>query len=104
MAFFCDCEGVLGGVILSDSEFVIAEAEWGSGLGPKSAGNGERSGGISIGLSELEDLAVCGLVSIGFVTGVGLLGSGDATAGPDFCVFVGEGLTSADSDLRGPSL
>ena len=83
MAFFCDCEGVLGGVILSDSDFVIAEAEWCSGLGPKSAGNGERSGGRSIGLSELEDLNVCCLVSIGFVRGVDFFGSGDATAGPD---------------------
>jgi hypothetical protein len=71
-------------VILLDSDFVIAEAEWCSGLGPKSAGNGERSGGRSIGLSELEDLEVCGLVSIGLMTGVDFLGSGDATAGPVF--------------------
>jgi hypothetical protein len=96
-------EGVLGGVVLSESGFfAIAEAECLSGLGSRSAGNGDRSGGRSKGFSELEveDLEACALVSMGFVGGA-FLGCGDAAVCEDgLCDLEGDDLIpEAASDL-----
>ena len=76
---------------LSESDFLEAMTVGsGSGFGPRSAGSGERSGGRSKGLSELDivDLEVGVLVSRGFVVGVAFLGIGDeAACKAGFCNF-----------------
>jgi hypothetical protein len=66
-------------MLLSESDFLTAAKVK---CGSKSAGNGESSGGISRGFSELQDFVVCAFVLEGFVVEVGFFGSGDAGAAP----------------------